>query len=149
MACRLRSGLHVTGLRLSGIFQQAYGFHFAGIREMDLSLTYRALAENQVDLIAGQFHRRLDLALRIVSTRRRPALFRLMTPCRWCAEPLGEISSAARSAETTWGILTVEEMRKLNFAVDGEKRQPNEVARASFCGKSSCSIDYGARLVLL
>jgi glycine betaine/choline ABC-type transport system substrate-binding protein len=27
------------------------------------------------------------------------------------------------------GILTVEEMRKLNFAVDGEKRQPKDVAR--------------------
>ena len=34
-------------------FARAYGFHFQEIREMDLSLTYRALAEKQVDLIAG------------------------------------------------------------------------------------------------
>ena len=34
-------------------FAQTYGFHFQEIREMDLSLTYRALAEKQVDLIAG------------------------------------------------------------------------------------------------
>ena len=27
------------------------------------------------------------------------------------------------------GILTVDEMRKLNYAVDGEKRQPGDVAR--------------------
>ena len=34
-------------------FAQTYGFHFQETREMDLSLTYRALAEKQVDLIAG------------------------------------------------------------------------------------------------
>jgi glycine betaine/choline ABC-type transport system substrate-binding protein len=27
------------------------------------------------------------------------------------------------------GTLTVDEMRKLNYAVDGEKRQPKDVAR--------------------
>ncbi|HLN82272.1 MAG TPA: ABC transporter permease/substrate-binding protein, partial [Candidatus Binatia bacterium] len=34
-------------------FARTYGFHFTEIREMDLLLTYRALAEKQVDLIAG------------------------------------------------------------------------------------------------
>jgi len=33
------------------------------------------------------------------------------------------------------GILSVEAMRKLNFAVDGEKRQPKDVAREFLQGK--------------
>jgi osmoprotectant transport system substrate-binding protein len=33
------------------------------------------------------------------------------------------------------GILTVDEMRKLNFAVDGEKRQAKDVAREFLAAK--------------
>ena len=34
-------------------FIRAYGLKFKEAREMDLSLTYRALAQGQVDVIAG------------------------------------------------------------------------------------------------
>jgi glycine betaine/choline ABC-type transport system substrate-binding protein len=35
------------------------------------------------------------------------------------------------------GILSVDEMRRLNFAVDGEKRQPREVVRELLAQKAS------------
>ena len=39
------------------------------------------------------------------------------------------LNDAAITLQQLSGILTVDEMRKLNYAVDGEKRQPREVAR--------------------
>jgi glycine betaine/choline ABC-type transport system substrate-binding protein len=42
---------------------------------------------------------------------------------------LEENPGVREALEQLGGILTVNEMRKLNFAVDGEKRQPREVAR--------------------
>ncbi len=51
-------------------FARTYGFHFQDIREMDLSLTYRALAEKQVDLIAGN-RRTVDLPYGLFTGGRR------------------------------------------------------------------------------
>ena len=53
-----------------------------------------------------------------------------MTRCRWRAKlRWRSIRRSARVLQQLGGILTVDEMRKLNYAVDGEKRQPREVAR--------------------
>ena len=97
---------------------------------MDLSLTYRALAENQVDLIAGNSTDGLIRSLRIISARRRRHYF---PP--YDAVPVVRQSALEKYPELRevlkqlGGILTVDEMRKLNFAVDGEKRQAKDVAR--------------------
>jgi glycine betaine/choline ABC-type transport system substrate-binding protein len=111
-------------------FARVYGFHFEETREMDLSLTYRALAEKQVDLIAGNSTDGLI---------DRYGLFQLEDDKRYFppydAVPvirkatLAEYPQMRNVLTQLGGILTVEEMRKLNFAVDGEKRQPKEVAR--------------------
>jgi glycine betaine/choline ABC-type transport system substrate-binding protein len=112
-------------------FAGAYGFRFKEIREMDLSLTYRALAEKQVDLIAG------NSTDGLIS---RYGLTQLVDDRNYFP-PYDAVPVARQSALTKYpelrailkqlgGILTVEEMRKLNYAVDGEKRQPKEVARA-------------------
>jgi glycine betaine/choline ABC-type transport system substrate-binding protein len=111
-------------------FSRAYGFRFAETREMDLSLTYRALAEKQIDLIAG------NSTDGLIS---RYGLYQLEDDRRYFP-PYDAVPVARRSMlvenpgvrealEQLGGILTVNEMRKLNFAVDGEKRQPREVAR--------------------
>jgi osmoprotectant transport system permease protein len=111
-------------------FARTYGFHFKEIREMDLSLTYRALAEKQVDLIAGNSTDGLISRYGLVQLeddRRyfppydavpvvRQAILQKYPELRVVLKRLG-------------GTLTVDEMRKLNYAVDGEKRQPRDVAR--------------------
>jgi glycine betaine/choline ABC-type transport system substrate-binding protein len=111
-------------------FARVYGFHFEEVREMDLSLTYRALAEKQVDLIAGNSTDGLISRYGLVQLEDdrhyfppydavpvvRRAVLEKYPALREVLKPLG-------------GILSVDEMRKLNYAVDGEKRQPKDVVR--------------------
>jgi len=111
-------------------FARIYGFHFEEIREMDLSLTYRALAEKQVDLIAGNstdgLISRYGL-LQLEDDRHYfPPYDAVPVVRRATLEQHPEIRDALRQLD---GILTVAEMRKLNYAVDGEKRLAREVAR--------------------
>jgi osmoprotectant transport system substrate-binding protein len=97
---------------------------------MDLSLTYRALAEKQVDLIAG------NSTDGLIS---RYGLFQLEDDRRYFppydAVPvvrqttLQKYPALRAVLKQLGGILTVDEMRKLNYAVDGEKRQAKDVAR--------------------
>jgi osmoprotectant transport system permease protein len=112
-------------------FTRAYGLKFAGQpREMDLSLTYRALASRQVDLIAGNSTDGLIAALDLVQLEddrhyfppyeavymvRRDTLAR--TPA--LAEALARLNNA----------ISTDEMRRLNYEVDGKKRDRREVVR--------------------
>lgn len=112
-------------------FVKAYGLQFKEQpKEMDLSLTYIALASNKVDLIAGNSTEgriaSLDLFqleddrhyfppyeaiyfLRQDTLTRVPAL----------QEVLGKLTNA----------ISTEEMRRLNYEVDGNKRNEAEVVR--------------------
>ena len=111
-------------------FAKAYGFRFAETREMDLSLTYRALAEKQIDLIAGNSTDGLisRYALHQLEDDRRyfPPYDAVPVARRSTLEKFPALRDAL---DKLGGILTVDEMRELNFAVDGEKRQPRDVAR--------------------
>jgi glycine betaine/choline ABC-type transport system substrate-binding protein len=111
-------------------FAKTYGLRFRETREMDLSLTYRALAEKQVDLIAG------NSTDGLIS---RYGLFQLEDD-RHYFPPYDAVPVARQTAlekhpeirgvlKQLGGILTVDEMRKLNYAVDGEKRQAKDVVR--------------------
>lgn len=122
-------------------FGKAYGFHFQEIREMDLSLTYRALAEKQVDLIAG------NSTDGLIS---RYGLFQLEDDRRYFP-PYDAVPVVRQAAldkhpglrgvlKQLEGILTVDEMRKLNYAVDGEKRQAKDVVR-EFLGRKGILLD--------
>ena len=109
-------------------FAKRYGLHFEETREMDLSLTYRALAEKQVDLIAGNSTDGLIA---------RYGLFQLEDD-RHYFPPYDAVPVARQTTlekfpdlravlKQLGGILSVDEMRRLNFAVDGEKRQAKDV----------------------
>jgi osmoprotectant transport system permease protein len=112
-------------------FARAYGLTFSERpREMDLSLTYRALASEQVDLIAGNSTDGLIAAL---------DLFQLEDD-RHFFPPYQAVILARASAVTRWpalaetlrrlnNALTTEEMRRLNYEVDGRKRDIKQVAR--------------------
>jgi osmoprotectant transport system permease protein len=111
-------------------FARMYGLHFQEIREMDLSLTYRALAENQVDLIAGNSTDGLIARYRLTQLVDDRHYF---PP--YDAVPVVRQGTLAKYPELRGilkllgGMLTVEEMRKLNYAVDGENRRPGDVAK--------------------
>ena len=117
-------------------FSKAYGLHFEATREMDLSLTYRALAENQVDLIAGNSTDGLISRYRLFQLEDDrhyfPPYDAVPVVRRAIMQKYPELRATLKGLS---GILTVDEMRKLNYAVDGEKRQAKDVAREFLRGK--------------
>jgi glycine betaine/choline ABC-type transport system substrate-binding protein len=112
-------------------FSKAYGLKFAEQpREMDLSLTYIALASNKVDLIAGNSTEGRIAAMDLVQLEddrhyfppyeavylvRRDSLTRV--------GPLRDVLTKLANAIST------EEMRHLNYEVDANKRNQSEVVR--------------------
>ena len=111
-------------------FARTYGLHFEEVREMDLSLTYRALADKQVDLIAGNSTDGLIARYGLFQLEDNrhyfPPYDAVPVVRRATLEKHPEIRQVLKQLG---GILTVKEMRELNYAVDGEKRQPGDVAR--------------------
>jgi osmoprotectant transport system permease protein len=108
-------------------FSKAYGFNFARQpREMDLSLTYRALQSGELDIIAGNSTDGLIAAL---------DLFQLADDRRFF--PPYQAVFISRSNATSVlqpafsklaNAISTDEMRKMNYEVDGKKRAPKEVA---------------------
>ena len=103
---------------------------------MDLSLTYRALAQGQVDMIAGNSTDGLIAALDLVQLEDDHHYF----------PPYEAVYLARRAAlaqspvlqgalQRLGGALSTEEMRRLNYEVDGRKRVVADVVRAWRQGK--------------
>ncbi len=109
-------------------FIRAYGLKFKEAREMDLSLTYRALGQGQVDVIAGNSTDGLIARLDLVQLEDDRSYF---PP--YDAAPLVRQQTLRRfpAIRDVLGLLggsiSVAEMRKLNFQVDGERRAVKEV----------------------
>lgn len=111
--------------------QRAYGLHFANApRTMDLGLTYKAVASNQVDLIAGNSTDGLISSLDLVVLADNQSFFPrydavvvqradLDTHCR----------GASRSLESLRNSISDDTMRQLNYEVDGKKRPVADVVR--------------------
>ena len=117
-------------------FSKAYGLHFEATREMDLSLTYRALAENQVDLIAGNSTDGLISRYGLFQLEDDRNYFPPYDAVPVVRQAALEKYPALRGVlKQLGGILTVDEMRKLNYAVDGEKRLAKDVAREFLASK--------------
>jgi osmoprotectant transport system substrate-binding protein/osmoprotectant transport system permease protein len=111
-------------------FVRTYGFHFAETREMDLSLTYRALAEHQVDLIAGNSTDGLISRYGFVQLTDDRGYFPPYDAVPVVRQATLDKYPRLRDILRSLGrILTVEEMRKLNYAVDGEHREARDVVR--------------------
>jgi len=111
-------------------FSKTYALRFAEVREMDLSLTYIALSSGQVDLIAANSTEgritTLDLAQLSDDRRYFPpyeAIYLVRQDSLARVPALGEVLSKLGNAISTG------EMRKLNFEVDGNKRDTKEVVR--------------------
>jgi osmoprotectant transport system substrate-binding protein len=112
-------------------FVRTYGLRFAeSPREMDLSLSYQALANGQVDLIAGNSTDGLidKLGLFQLEDDRHyfPPYEAAPVVRRETLERYPQLRDAINSLA---GKITNEQMRKLNYAVDGERREVKEVVR--------------------
>lgn len=110
---------------------RTYGLRFAEPpRIMDLGLLYRALRERQVDVVAGNstdgLIAALDLAV-LEDDRRYFPPYDAVPIVR--AEILRRHPEVRAALEQLGGRLSAEEMRRLNYAVDGEHRDPHEVIR--------------------
>ena len=112
-------------------FARAYGLKFAAQpREMDLSLTYRALASGQVDLIAGNSTDGLIAALDLVQLqvdRRYFPPYEAVVLVR--KDTIARVPALAEVLARLKGAISTEEMRRLNYEVDGNKRNRKDVAR--------------------
>jgi osmoprotectant transport system permease protein len=112
-------------------FARTYNLQFAAApREMDLSLTYRALATHQVDLIAGNSTDGLISMLDLVQLeddRRYFPPYEAVIMIR--RDTMTRVPAAREILSLLAGKLSTEEMRHLNYEVDGNHRDKREVAR--------------------
>jgi osmoprotectant transport system substrate-binding protein len=108
-----------------------YGFKFAeSPRVMDLGLLYRALQNNQVDMVAGSNTDGLIAALDLVVLEDDKHYF---PP--YDAVPIVRRATLDRHPEVAAalnrlsGRITAEDMRRMNYAVDGEKKDAAAVVK--------------------
>jgi osmoprotectant transport system substrate-binding protein len=108
----------------------AYGLHFAALRTMDLGLLYRALANRQVDIVAGNS---TDGPIRALGFTVLADDKHYFPP--YDAVPLVREDSIARHPEIEAatarlaGKVSAEEMQAMNDAVDGRHEDVAEVVR--------------------
>ena len=112
-------------------FARAYGLQFASRpREMDLSLSYRALASGEVDVIAGNSTDGMIAKLGLVQLeddrRYFPPYEAVILARRDALERLPQMRDVLQKLA---GAISTEEMRRLNYEVDGNKKAAADVVR--------------------
>ena len=114
-----------------------YGLKFAEApRVMDLGLLYRALQNNQVDMVAGSNTDGLIAALDLVVLEDNLHYF---PP--YDAVPIARRQTLERHPEVAaalhrlGGQISAEDMRRMNYAVDGEKKDAAVVVREFLAAK--------------
>jgi osmoprotectant transport system permease protein len=112
-------------------FSKAYGLKFAEQpREMDLSLTYIALASGKVDLIAGNSTEGRIAALdlfQLEDDRHYFPPYEAVYLVR--QDTLARVAQLQEVLAKLAHAITTEEMRQLNYEVDANKRNQAEVVR--------------------
>jgi glycine betaine/choline ABC-type transport system substrate-binding protein len=110
----------------------AYGLRFAGApRVMDLNLIYRAVASGDIDVTAGDATSGLIPALGLVALEDDRHYFPAYDAAPVArAAFLLERPEAAAALRALGGRVSADDMRRMNYAVDGEKQEPASVVRA-------------------
>jgi osmoprotectant transport system substrate-binding protein len=110
--------------------QRTYGLAFRDVRTMDLGLLYRALADRQADVAAGSATDgpidTLGLLVLADDEHAFPPYEAVPVVRQATLERFPTLRGVLASLA---GKLSVETMRRLNRAVDGEHRAPAEVVR--------------------
>ena len=133
-APRLRLGVGYEFLERPDGFPglaSTYGLKFAEQpRVMDLGLLYRALENHQVDVVAGSNTDGLIAALGLVVLADDRRYFPPYDAVPIVRRDLLQRYPRIRTAlERLGGRISVEEMRRMNYAVDGQKRDPADIVR--------------------
>lgn len=121
-------------------FSHSYGLRFAGVSDMSLDLTYTALASRKVDMIAGNSTDGRIAALDLVQLeddRRYFPPYQAMFVIRRDTHDLGSsVDKGERAIKPLVlvmtrleGAISTNEMRQLNYEVDGARRDPKTVVR--------------------
>ena len=110
---------------------RTYGLMFrAPPQVMDLTLSYRALASGQVDLIAGDATAGLIKALDLVQlqdNRRYFPPYDAVPIAR--ADTLLRYPQVRKALERLAGRITADDMREMNYAADARRENPTDIAR--------------------
>jgi len=108
---------------------RTYGLHFAAPpRIMDLGLLYRALREKEVDIVAGSATDGLINALGFVVLQDDRHYFPPYDAVPIVREQtLQEHPEVKAALDALAGKVTEEDMRRMNYAVDGEHRDATQV----------------------
>jgi osmoprotectant transport system permease protein len=111
-------------------FSKSYALKFAEVREMDLSLTYIALSSRQVDLIAGNSTEgriaTLDL-VQLADDRHYFPPYEAVYLVR--QDSLARVQALQEVLTKLANGIPTEEMRRLNYEIDGNKRDLKEVVK--------------------
>jgi glycine betaine/choline ABC-type transport system substrate-binding protein len=110
---------------------QTYGLRFAAApKAMDLSLIYRALAQRQVDLIAGDATSGLIQAYDLTMLQDNRHYFPPYDAVPVARRAMLLRYPKARDAlDRLAGRITIQDMRRMNHAVDADRQDPSAVAR--------------------
>jgi osmoprotectant transport system substrate-binding protein len=134
-ASQMRLGVGYEFLERADGFKglsQTYALKFSAPPSvMDLGLLYRALEAKQVDIVAGSNTDGLISTLGLVvleDDRHYFPPYDAVPIVR--TESLREISGLQSALSRLQGSITTEEMRQMNFAVDGSKQDAADVVRA-------------------
>jgi osmoprotectant transport system substrate-binding protein len=133
-APRMRAGVGYEFLERQDGYQglvRTYDLEFAEApRVMDLGLLYRALQNRSVDIVAGSNTDGLIRALGLVVLEDDRHYFPPYDAVPIVRPGLFQRFPQARSAfERVAGHITADDMRRMNYAVDGQRRDAAAVAR--------------------
>ena len=109
---------------------RTYGLEFTEIRIMDLGLLYRALVDQQVDVVAGNATDGQIESLKLkvlVDDRGYFPPYEAAPVVRGVV--LERYPKLAAALEGLGGRISAEVMRRMNYEVDGKHRAPSEVVR--------------------
>jgi glycine betaine/choline ABC-type transport system substrate-binding protein len=120
---------------------KTYGLAFAKPpRTMDLGLTYKALASGQVDLIAGDWTNGLIHALNLVALEDDRHYFPPYDAAVVSRNDIDQRCSGASAAlQSLGGTIDDATMRRLNYEVDGKRRDVAEVVRELLSGRRAAA----------
>ena len=108
----------------------AYGFAFrARPAQMDLGLLYPALAQNKVDVVAGNSTDGPIATMRLAVLDDDRHYFPPYEAALVVRESVWQDARVRRALERLSGAITADAMRAMNAAVDGGGRRPEDVAR--------------------
>jgi osmoprotectant transport system permease protein len=111
-------------------FSKTYGLQFTKVSDMALDLTYTALSSRKVDLIAGNSTDGRIAALDLVQLEDDRHYFPPYEGVFFTRQDaLQRVPALREILEKLGGIISTDEMRKLNYEVDGAKRDKKIVVR--------------------